>query len=79
MKNIVLPELGEGIREAMVAFWHFKAGDKIKEGEDVVELVTDKAAFNISAECNGILKSIMVEEGRQVKIGEVLGVIEARD
>ncbi len=78
MRNIVLPELGEGIKEAMVAFWHFKEGDRVQEGDDVVELVTDKASFNISADCNGFLKSILVAEGQQVKIGEVLGVIEAR-
>lgn len=77
MYKVVLPELGEGIEKATVAFWHFNPGDKVKKGEDLVELVTDKATFHISAEKTGTLKNILVQEGAEAKIGEPLGIIEA--
>ena len=76
MEKIVIPELGEGIHKATVALWHFKIGDSVKEGDDVVELVTDKASFNVPSHCEGILKSIMAKEGEEIKIGAALAFIE---
>ncbi len=78
IKKVLLPNLGEGIEKAMVAFWHFKAGDLVKKEEDLVELVTDKATFNVTASCEGILKEILVDEGQDAKVGEVLGIIESK-
>ncbi len=74
-EKILIPELGEGIRKAIVACWHYKTGDRVKEGDDVVELVTDKASFNVAAEGDGILGDILVKEGHEAAIGAVLGLI----
>ena len=76
MVSVILPELGEGITKATVACWHTKPGDRVQEGDDLVELVTDKATFNVSAEKNGILKEIIVPEGKEASIGATLAVIE---
>jgi len=76
MKNIVLPDLGEGIEKGIVSSLYIKEGDLIKAGDDVIELVTDKAAFNVSAEISGKVRKINVQQGQEVKIGEVLVVIE---
>lgn len=76
MAKIILPELGEGIDKATVAFWHFNAGDQVKEGDDLVELVTDKATFNVPAPKSGVLKQILVAEGKDASVGSALGVIE---
>lgn len=76
MYQVVLPELGEGIQSAMVAYWHFKQGDVIKKDSELVELVTDKASFNITSDQEGVLKSIMVNEGEEAKVGQILAVIE---
>ena len=76
MVELKLPELAEGVNEAIVSFWHFKEGDSIKEGDEVVEMATDKAAFNIPSKAAGVLKKIKAKEGDTVKVGEVLAVIE---
>jgi len=78
MKEVILPELGEGIESANVTFWHFKEGDTVKEKDDLVELATDKAVFNLPSPCSGILTQIMINEGDAVKVGSVLAVIEER-
>jgi 2-oxoglutarate dehydrogenase E2 component (dihydrolipoamide succinyltransferase) len=78
MNKIILPELGEGITKATIAGWHKNPGEAVKRDEDIVEVVTDKAIFNVSAECDGILKEIFYQQGQEAKIGEVLAVIEAR-
>lgn len=76
MVELKLPELAEGVNEALVSFWHFKEGDSIKEGDEVVEMATDKAAFNVPTKAAGVLKEIKAKEGDTVKVGEVLAVIE---
>ena len=76
MANLVLPELGEEISKATVSFWHFKEGSQVQKEDDVVELVTDKATFNVSAPAAGVIKKIFFKEGQEAKIGEVLAVIE---
>jgi len=76
MKEITLPSLAEGIEKAAVSYWHRAVGDDVKEGEDLVELVTDKATFNLPAPVSGVLKEILVEEGKDVMVGQILGKIE---
>ena len=76
MSNVVLPELGEGITAATVSFWYFKPGDYIAEGEDLVEIATDKATFNVPATVSGKIKEIMISLGQEAKIGQALAVIE---
>lgn len=78
MADIKLPELGEGITKATVAFWHTKIGDWVQEGDSVVELETDKATFDVSASEAGIIKQIFFKEGQEAHIGEVLAVVEAQ-
>ena len=76
MKDIILPELGEGIEDAVVSMWHFAEGDTVKAGDDIVEVVTDKATFNVPSSSSGVIKKIMRHEGETAKIGEVLAEVE---
>ena len=76
MKQVILPELGEGIEKATVVCWHAAVGDRVAGDTDVVELVTDKATFSVPAEASGIIKEILVGEGGEAKVGEVLAIIE---
>ena len=75
MHHVVLPELGEGIEKATVACWHIKEGERVEADDDILELVTDKATFNVPAGSSGILRNILVKEGQDAKIGEPLAVI----
>jgi pyruvate/2-oxoglutarate dehydrogenase complex dihydrolipoamide acyltransferase (E2) component len=76
MIKVTLPELGEGITKATVSFWYFKQGDKVGEKEDLVELTTDKATFNLPCPCAGIVSEIYFKEGDSVNVGEALVAIE---
>lgn len=78
MVKIILPELSEGIHKATVSYWYFKAGEKINEKDDLVELTTDKATFNLPSPCSGMLTEIIFSEGQTVKPGDILGVIEEK-
>jgi 2-oxoglutarate dehydrogenase E2 component (dihydrolipoamide succinyltransferase) len=76
MSNIVVPELGESVVEARVARWLKKAGDQVEVGEPLVELETEKVDLEVNADKRGVIASIAHNEGDDVKIGDVLGVID---
>ena len=75
--DIVVPELGESIVDARVAKWLKKEGDRVAAGDPLVELETDKIDVEVGAPQAGVLSRIDRREGTDVKIGEVLGVVEA--
>lgn len=76
MTKIALPELGEGIEKATVSYWYFKTGDHVNEKDDLVELTTDKATFNLPSPCSGVIVEIFFNEGDAVDIGGVLAIID---
>jgi 2-oxoglutarate dehydrogenase E2 component (dihydrolipoamide succinyltransferase) len=74
--KIVVPQLGESVIEATVARWLKQEGDYISVGEPVVELETEKVNLEVGADTPGILASIERQEGEDVHIGDVLGIVE---
>ena len=76
MTNIVVPELGESVVEARVARWLKKEGDRVELGEPLVELETEKVDLEVNADKGGVLASIKRQEGEDVKIGELLCVVD---
>jgi 2-oxoglutarate dehydrogenase E2 component (dihydrolipoamide succinyltransferase) len=76
MSNIVVPELGESVVEARIAKWLKKPGDRVEVGDALVELETEKIDLEVSAEKSGVLASIARQEGEDVKIGELLAVVD---
>src|SRR5512133_280802 len=74
--NIVVPEVGESIVDARVAKWLRREGEVVAVGDPLVELETDKIDLEVSAPQGGVLKRIDRKDGDDVKVGEVLGVIE---
>ena len=77
MYELTLPDLGEdAANEATISFWHSEEGDEVAEGDDLVEMTTEKATFNVQSPVAGTLVEIVAEEGDTVEIGEVLAIID---
>jgi len=76
--KIVVPELGESVLEATVSRWLKKEGDFVNVGDVLVELETDKVNLEVGAKGAGILQQIAASEGKDVKVGDVLGVIDEK-
>jgi len=75
--QVKLPELGDDAPdEVEVSFWYVEVGEEVQEGQDLLEVITDKAAFTVPSPVGGTLKEILKQEGDKVKVGEVVGVIE---
>jgi len=72
LRNIVLPEeLGEGT-ESSIIMWYKEPGDTLEEGETLVEVQTEKVAFEVPAPFAGIMKKIKVKRGETAKVGQVI-------
>ena len=76
--EITVPELGESVLEATVSRWLKKEGDFVNAGDVLLELETDKVNLEVGAKGSGILQKIAVPEGADVKVGNVLGIIDEK-
>lgn len=74
--EVEVPDFGEDVTEAEVSFWYFDTGEKVKEGEPLLEIHTEKVSAVIECPASGVLKEILAPEGAKVKVGQVIGFIE---
>lgn len=77
--KIIVPELGESVLEATVSNWLKKEGDYVNVGDVLVELETDKVNLEVGAKSAGVLQKIQAPNGSDVKVGDVLGMIEEKE
>ena len=73
--EVKIPSVGESVTSGVVSAWHKKSGEFVNEGEPLFALETDKVSTDIVAEKSGVLET-KVPEGQEVKIGEVVAVID---
>jgi len=75
MAEIVrMPKLSDTMTEGTVAAWHKKVGDKVKSGELLAEIETDKATMEFESYVDGVLLYIGVEKGKTVAVDSLLAV-----
>src|SRR5207244_6283681 len=74
--KILVPELGESVLEATVGRWLKNEGEPVSVGEPLVELETEKVDLEVGAEKSGVLARIEKPQGADVRIGDLLGVID---
>ena len=74
--DITVPQLGESIVEATVVQWFKEEGDPVATGEALLELETEKVTLEVNANDSGVLVRIERTAGEDVKIGDLLGVLE---
>jgi pyruvate dehydrogenase E2 component (dihydrolipoamide acetyltransferase)/2-oxoisovalerate dehydrogenase E2 component (dihydrolipoyl transacylase) len=67
-----LPQLGEGVYEAEVVRWLVKAGDVVRRGQLLLEVMTDKATMDVPAPFAGTITSLNAESGQRLKVGDVV-------
>lgn len=76
IKEIKLPEIAENIDTATVLSILVSEGDTIKKDDNIAEMESDKAAFDLPADVAGVIKEIKVSEGDEVKVGQVVMTVE---
>jgi len=76
VKDIILPDLGEGIEGAEVSEVSVAAGDTVNPDDTILVLESDKASMEIPAEVTGTVKEVLVTAGNELKTGQLLMKIE---
>jgi pyruvate dehydrogenase E2 component (dihydrolipoamide acetyltransferase) len=72
---VIMPKLGFDMDKGTVVKWSKKEGDVIDEGEEILEIETDKTVMPVEAQISGILRKILVAEGEIVPVTLPIGII----
>jgi len=76
MAEIVrMPKLSDTMTDGVVAKWHKKVGDKVKSGELLADIETDKATMEFESFQNGVLLHIGVQEGKGAPVDSILAIL----
>ncbi|MBP1933840.1 2-oxoglutarate dehydrogenase complex dihydrolipoyllysine-residue succinyltransferase [Ammoniphilus resinae] len=76
MIEVKVPELAESITEVTIVRWLKEAGDQVEQGEELVEIETDKVNMEIHAEGSGQLAEILQPAGSTVRVGDVIATLQ---
>ena len=75
--SITMPALSPTMEEGNLAKWHVMVGDKVKPGDIIAEIETDKATMEVEAVDEGTVTKLLVEEGAQgVKVNAVIAELD---
>ncbi|HLO99126.1 MAG TPA: dihydrolipoamide acetyltransferase family protein [Fimbriimonas sp.] len=75
MTELIMPKMGDGMEEGTLLEWIKKEGDKVKSGEVIGSIQTDKANLDLEAPASGILSGILLQPGETVPVGKTIGAI----
>ncbi|MCK9340896.1 MAG: 2-oxo acid dehydrogenase subunit E2 [Synergistaceae bacterium] len=70
------PDLGEGLEEGTILEWYVKDGDKVKVGDPLVQMETDKVVADIPSPKNGVIVALHGKPGDVIQVGAPLAEIE---
>ena len=73
--QVVMPQMGESIFEGTITKWLRKPGDTVQKDEPLFEISTDKVDAEIPSPADGVLTSVLVQEGATVQVNTVVAVI----
>jgi len=76
MYDFKFSDIGEGLHEGQILKWFFKVGDKVKEGDVLCVVETDKVNAEIPAPVNGVITKLGAEVGQTIHVGETLVMID---
>ncbi|HSK00766.1 MAG TPA: biotin/lipoyl-containing protein, partial [Kofleriaceae bacterium] len=77
MTELVVPPVGESITEGVLSQWLVSVGDHVAADQPVADIETDKITVQVLSPTAGALASQTVEVGATVKIGDVIGTVDA--
>lgn len=75
LSTIRMPQMGVADESAFLSKWLVREGDRVRRGQPVFSLETDKATFQYEAEQDGILVRILTGEGEEAAVGSPVGVL----
>lgn len=75
VQEIIMPKLGMMETDVRLSEWLVKEGDKVEADQDLCEVESQKITNQVKAKEGGTVLKLIVEEGEEVPIGTVIGVL----
>ncbi|MFC2145031.1 biotin/lipoyl-containing protein [Actinomycetota bacterium] len=72
MKEFKIPKVGMGITEVEITKWEVGIGEKVKKGDPIVDISTEKASTVLESDIDGTIDEILFEEGEMAVVGETI-------
>jgi acetyltransferase-like isoleucine patch superfamily enzyme len=76
MREVIMPKMSASMVDGTISKWFKAEGEKVKKGEPLFEILTEKASIEVEAEVSGVLHKILVKEDETVPIAKVVALIE---
>src|SRR6185503_17576990 len=73
--DVVMPQMGVSVSEGTITKWLKAEGEAVAADEALLEISTDKVDTEVPSPAEGVLGSILVQEGETVDVGTVLATI----
>ncbi|WP_028325260.1 dihydrolipoamide acetyltransferase family protein [Desulfatirhabdium butyrativorans] len=73
--EIIMPKLGLTMTEGQIVEWKIKEGESIRKGDILFVLETEKVTYDVESPGDGILAKILIQEGKSVPVGTVVGYL----
>ena len=78
-KDVIMPALGMAQETGRLVRWLRAAGERVVQGEPLMEIETDKITVEIEAPASGILGDLRADAGEDIPVGQVIAVIRSQD
>ena len=75
IKEIKMPAGGQTTDTSTIGTWLVKKGDKVKRGDALLEIETDKATLTVESFAKGTVLALLAEEGDQRSAGDVIALV----
>jgi pyruvate dehydrogenase E2 component (dihydrolipoamide acetyltransferase) len=75
LKRVIMPALGATMTSGTIQKWLKQEGDRVEKGEPFLEVMTDKVAMEVESLDSGILKKILIHEGEEVPVTQVIAYL----
>ncbi|MFZ2524457.1 MAG: 2-oxoglutarate dehydrogenase complex dihydrolipoyllysine-residue succinyltransferase [Candidatus Ferrigenium altingense] len=74
--DVRVPQLSESVSEATLLTWHKQVGEAVSEGENLIDIETDKVVLELPASKSGVLSKIIKGDGEKVTSNELIAQID---
>ena len=78
-EKIIMPQLGESITEGTISKWLISVGDHVNKYDPLVEVMTDKVSAEVPSSFEGVIKTLIANEGETLAVGEAICEIETEE
>jgi pyruvate dehydrogenase E2 component (dihydrolipoyllysine-residue acetyltransferase) len=74
--DVQIPKMGMSTVEVDVVAVHVSVGDRVESGTIMIEIQSEKANFEVEAGAAGTVREVLVQEGDEAKVGDVVARVE---